>query len=1282
MLSGTGALLKTGSGAATLTGAGSAQGAVGVAAGTLSLNQAGAFDAASYVTNAGATTAVAADSSLAVASDFTQAPGAALTVALGSVQPVITAGTATLNGALNVSGFGAGAPNTASALTSSQFNVIHTTGGITGDFASVGFGGASSPVDYLTLAGAKSSDNLNYNVGFGLTWLAGPSKGNGVFTLANAADTFNADVVLANQAGPFTSGWDGTTLTKNGAGTLILSSANTYTGATLVNAGTVRAGIANAIAASGNVSVASGATFDLNSFAQQVNNLNGAGNIALGSAALTVNDNIDTHFDGVIRGAGSLTKTGSGTFTLNGANAYAGGTSIDAGALVASNGASLGSGPVANGALLRLDFANDSSFANVLSGAGALVKTGGGVAILSGAGSSQGSVSVDAGTVRFLQNGAFTTTGNYATAAGATTALSRQSTLAVGNAFVMNGTLNNVIGTAQPVIDANTATIRPGATFNMAGYSASATASASQLASSVFTEIHTAAPGNLSGTFANTRIGGTTTPVDYLTLTSAYTPQNYVVGIGLTWYGAHTTTPQNANGVFTLTGADDSFDMDAVLADESPNAATQWDGKTLTKAGAGTLQLSKANTYTGATLVNAGTLRAGAANVIAGSSQLAVAPGATFDLNAFDQQANNLTGAGSVTLNGAALTANNTADSTFDGIISGSGQLTKTGANTLTLSANNTYTGPTTISAGTLQLGAGGASGLVAGDIVDNGALVFNRSDALSYPNVISGTGSVAQSGSGTLTLTNTQTYSGTTAVNAGALVLADGARLANTPQVTVAQGATFGGYGGVGGAVVNNGVLAVADAAPGFANGPAGQFTIGGALVNNGAIRMSSPTPASTLVVAGDYTGNNGQMTMSTVLGGDNSATDRLVVHGSTVGQTAVTIANAGGAGAATTNGIQLVQVDGASNGVFTLNGRAVAGPYEYSLFKGGVSTPGDGDWYLRSATNAPSPSPSPSPSPVLRPEPGGYLGNQAAARAMFVMTLHDRAGFADPYAMPGMTGNESTAWVRTRADHTDADAASGRIGESADTAIVQAGIDLLHRAGNGQHWQAGVMAGYGSTTTDATAQNNAATARGNVNGASVGAYATWRRNVFAPDGPYVDTWFQYAHFDNTVKGSMLNGESYGSRYVAGSVEAGWAFPVARTSTGPVLIEPQAQLIYSNYGADDHTEANGTTVHSDTVNNLTTRLGVRLFHAPGSDAAPGWLPFVELNWWHDTNGNSVAFNNVVVSQDGPNNRMEVKVGAQGQFSKQWRVWGNLGYQQGNGGYRSYQGQFGARYIW
>ena len=973
-----------------------------------------------------------------------------------------------------------------------------------------------------------------------------------------------------------------------------------------------------------------------------------------------------------VSGSGSLIQQGPGATVLNGVNSYGGGTNIAAGTLVASHGNALGSGAVANAGALQLDFASNGTLANALSGSGSLSKTGSGVASLTAAGSTQGNIAVNAGVLRLAQSGAFNTTGTFSTASNAALLLGSQATLNVGDRFTMNGTLVDLTGSVEPVISAATATIGAGATFNLGGYSAPDSASVAELASAIYTKIHTTSPGGLNGTFSAVRIGGVSAQTDYLTVTSFYTPQNFNVGVGLTWYAAHTSSPQAAHGTFTLSDAADSFDLDAVLIDEAANPLTGWDGKSLTKAGAGSLQLSKANRYTGATSIDAGTLIAGTRDIVATSSQVTVAAGARFDLNGFDQHVRNLAGAGNVTLGSAALNVENSVDTRFDGGISGSGSLTKTGANTLTLNADNSYTGTTTIEDGTLQLGAGGATGSVAGNITNNSALVFDRSAPLTYNGVIDGGGTLVQQGSGSVVLSDNQPYTGPTAVNAGALLLANGAQLSGTSRVTVQPGASFGGYGGVKGDVVNQGLLAVADAAPGFAGQPSGSFTIGGQLINGGELRMASPTPSSTLTVAGSYTGNNGRLTLSTALGDDQSATDRLVVHGDTAGKTAVKIQNAGGTGGRTSNGIQIVEVDGQSNGVFTLDSRVVAGVDEYKLYRGSMATPGDGDWYLRSL--------SPDQSP--RPEPGAYLGNQMMAQSLFVQTLHDRAGVSGTAPSAGANGDAPTVWARAAGGHTDGAAAGGRLDQSVDSALVQAGIDVYrHKTGN-QLWQVGVMAGYGTATTEASARDNPASARGSINGVGAGVYATWHGNASGADGPYVDAWLQYAHFDNTLKGQDLSAESYTSQVWSGSLEGGWAFTLAQTTKGAWLLEPQLQLIYSSYQADDHTESNGTLIHSEDDGGLATRLGVRLMRAPTPLSTPGWLPFVELNWWHGTSGNSIAFNQKVVSQDGPKDRAELKAGLQADVAKHWRIWGNVGLQYGNGGYRSIAGLLGARYSW
>jgi outer membrane autotransporter protein len=180
--------------------------------------------------------------------------------------------------------------------------------------------------------------------------------------------------------------------------------------------------------------------------------------------------------------------------------------------------------------------------------------------------------------------------------------------------------------------------------------------------------------------------------------------------------------------------------------------------------------------------------------------------------------------------------------------LNGPRPLEKIGAGTLVLTADNTYTGTTTISAGTLQLGNGGTSGSILGNVVNNGTFAVNRSDTFSFGNVISGTGAFQQNGTGTTVLTAVNTYSGPTSVNAGALIV-DGS-IANS-AVTVNSGGTLGGSGTVGATtILSGGTLA-----PGPTGTP-GTMTVAGNLAfQSGALYLVQVNPAtasSANVIAG----------------------------------------------------------------------------------------------------------------------------------------------------------------------------------------------------------------------------------------------------------------------------------------------------------------------------------------------------------------------------------------------------------------------------------------------
>lgn len=201
----------------------------------------------------------------------------------------------------------------------------------------------------------------------------------------------------------------------------------------------------------------------------------------------------------------------------------------------------------------------------------------------------------------------------------------------------------------------------------------------------------------------------------------------------------------------------------------------------INKVGSGTLYYLANNTYTGTTTISAGSLIIGNGGTVGSLSS------------------------GNV-VNNAALTFNRSDSFSVANRISGTGSLSKLGAGTVTLLGANTYSGTTTISNGTLQVGANGTTGAIGtGDVVNDGLLIFNRSDAITAANNISGSGDLIKRGNGTTTLAGKNTYLGATTIEASTLVL-NGTHTGGA-DYTVKSGATLTGTGATAStAVVENG--------------------------------------------------------------------------------------------------------------------------------------------------------------------------------------------------------------------------------------------------------------------------------------------------------------------------------------------------------------------------------------------------------------------------------------------------------------------------------------------
>ncbi|BCU79179.1 autotransporter-associated beta strand repeat-containing protein [Luteolibacter sp. LG18] len=242
------------------------------------------------------------------------------------------------------------------------------------------------------------------------------------------------------------------------------------------------------------------------------------------------------------------------------------------------------------------------------------------------------------------------------------------------------------------------------------------------------------------------------------------------------------------NGTIVVSGAIGG-NVGNVTVNNSTSATTGVQKVVLSNAG---------NAWIGGTTVNTkGLLQLGVANAIPAGSSVTV--NGTLDLNTYDEAIDGLSGSGTVDKTGAGISTlsvgGNDASTTFTGMIkntAGSLALVKAGAGTLVLTGTHSYSGATTVSEGVLQLGNGGATGSVASTtIVDNGAVVFNRTGSLTVAAVISGTGSVTHAGTGATTLTGANTYAGGTTVSAGTLSLSS-PFLADGAAVGIAGGATL----------------------------------------------------------------------------------------------------------------------------------------------------------------------------------------------------------------------------------------------------------------------------------------------------------------------------------------------------------------------------------------------------------------------------------------------------------------------------------------------------------
>ena len=462
-----------------------------------------------------------------------------------------------------------------------------------------------------------------------------------------------------------------------------------------------------------------------------------------------------------------------------------------------------------------------------------------------------------------------------------------------------------------------------------------------------------------------------------------------------------------------------------------------------------------------------------------------------------------------------------------------------------------------------------------------------------------------------------------------------------------------------------------------------------------------------TTVTVNGNYSSDGAAITMSTVLAGDSAATDKLVVNGNTSNTTTITFTNVGGTGAQTVDGIEVVEVNGTSDGVFTKPARNYlkAGAYVYQLTKA------DGqNWFLTSqkvpeqvvvpeTDDDPSADDTPAVIPatdditnhIMRPEIGSYANNLYAANTLFTMSLYERLGetmYSD--ALRTSDKNKSgNFWLRALGGHTRNRMEDGDLTTRGNWGVVQVGGDLVNWPASGSHrFHLGLMAGYAHESSRTTSPVAGYSSKGKVSGYSVGLYGTWMNQKPEGTGPYADTWLMWSRFKNTVSsGNYTDTDTYHSKGFTWSIEGGYTFPLKdwMSSDGTdnaVRLQLQGQVIRMGVRDGAWTDAIGSTVQGIGAGNVRTRVGLKLYHQFTNDRKNrAWKPFIGLNWYHDTKAFGAKIAGVADHIDGGRNFGEVKLGVEGKVKKNWNVWGFAGYQQGSEGFRNLEALAGLKYL-
>ncbi|EMW0952684.1 TPA: autotransporter outer membrane beta-barrel domain-containing protein [Citrobacter freundii] len=1003
--------------------------------------------------------------------------------------------------------------------------------------------------------------------------------------------------------------------------------------------------------------------------ATSIGSLSGAGNVELGNKELSLgNLHLDDTISGIISGNdGSLVKIGDGTLTLTGDNTYTGTTDVNEGVLLVNGNQSAATGQV-----------------TVKSGA-----TLGGNGIIGGA--------VDVLDDAHITAGAAINSVGKLTTGSLTLSDNAQLDYQFGQAYTPGGAFNDLIDvngdlTLDGKLNIETS---PGGSFDVGVYRVI----------------------NYTGTLTNNVMDIANAPeaADSLYVqTSVKNQVNLVNHAGLTlrfWDGTGGENGELKNngvinggdGIWQSSQGNDNWTTDESTPEGALNAP-------FTDAAFAVFQGEAGNV----------TVDNSKGDVIISGAQFATDGYRVGGEAITTDTANTLIRVGDGTVDGASYTA------TIDSVIRGTGGLNKGDLGTLILTGDNTYSGGTTITSGTLQVAGDTNLGAADTGITFNGGTLkygeafdtarqvtlesgggtfdTNGHD-VSLLTEVEGNGQLTKTGKGSLTLTLDNTYTGGTTIEQGVLQLGNGGDIGSIQGdvvdngvLNVNRGDTLALTGNISGkgqlhqtgsgitelqgensysgaTLIANGVLQAGNTntlssashhyvvADTTLNTQGYNQTVAG-LSNGGDVSLIGQQTGTTLTVKGDYTGEKGTINMAAIQNGSGAGiADRLIIDGGKASGSTLLDVDGSGLGAPTIgDGIEVVTA---------LNGATTTAQTSRDAFHLAADRMAAGAFeYQLHAGNAQGQGENWYLRSEYRPETMLYSGLASVVRQGDISLLgnmHQRMG---DEVKPGID-EDNRAWARMigYSGKTKLDDAAGTQ-TSSHTMGIQVGVDMYAN----ENWKAGMYTSILDIDSNVKGTKTGSDGKGgNIddNAFYVGGYATW----FSGDGMYVDNVLQYGNHKSRLAATGNNG-SYTVRgnTLTASTEVGKSF---RLGASAWSLEPQAQLIYQ-YSDFDNSTLDGVTptkVKMDTADSFTARLGVRL--VADYDTNHGkFQPYGRVNVWQGLGSkDKTHFSNAVATTTLESSQQysstEVAAGLSWSIDRNLQVYGELGTQFSNGGSKS-----------